>query len=196
LLLGDPGIGHIEVVTRRALSPDVRSPKLATHIVDFDHLNEYDDLFAVDAIICAIGTTIRQAGSRTHFRAVDLEYPLDFARLGRRRGCSHFLVVSALGANPRSRIFYNRVKGELEESLRTLDYPCLTIVRPSLLLGPRSEHRLGEEVAKRVSKWLGPLVPRPYKPVEARAVAVALARAAKEPCSGVRLIESSEIAQA
>jgi uncharacterized protein YbjT (DUF2867 family) len=196
LLLGDPGIGRIEVLTRRALSPDVRSPKLATHVVDFDHLNEYDELFAVDAIICAIGTTIRQAGSRTRFRTIDLEYPLDFARLGRRRGCSHFLVVSALGANPRSRIFYNRVKGELEESLRALDYPCLTIVRPSLLLGPRAEHRLGEEVAKRVSKWLGPLVPRPYKPVEARAVAVTLVRAAKEPCSGVRLIESSEIAPA
>lgn len=195
LLLGDPAITHIQVVTRRALSPDVRSPKLATHVIDFDHLNEYDELFGVDAIVCALGTTIRQAGSRTRFRTIDLEYPLDFARLGRRRGCAHFIVVSALGANPRSRIFYNRVKGELEAELRALDYPCLTIVRPSLLLGPRAEHRFGEEVAKRVSKWLGPLVPRPFKPVEARAVALTLVRAAKEPCSGVHIIESGEIAQ-
>lgn len=195
LLLADSAVTHIEVVARRALSPDVRSPKLSTHVIDFDHLHEYDELFTVDAIICTLGTTIRQAGSRTRFRTIDLEYPLDFARLGRRRGCSHFLVVSSLGANPRSRIFYNRVKGELEEGLRGLDYRCLTIVRPSLLLGPRAEHRLGEEVAKRVSKWLGPLVPRPFKPVEAHAVAIALVRAAKEPCSGVSVIESSDLAQ-
>ena len=195
LLLSDQAIARIEVVARRALSPDVRSPKLSTHIIDFDHLNEYDELFTVDAIICALGTTIRQAGSRTRFRTIDLEYPLAFARLGRRRGCRHFLVVSSLGANPRSRIFYNRVKGELERGLRELDYPCLTIVRPSLLLGPRAEQRLGEEVAKRVSKWLGPLVPRPFKPVEAHAVAIALVRAARNPCSGVRIIESSELAQ-
>lgn len=194
LLLGDPAIARIEVLARRPLSPDVRSPKLSTHIIDFDHLNEYDELFDVDAIICALGTTIRRAGSRVRFRTVDLEYPLDFARLGRRRGCSHFLVVTALGANPRSRIFYNRIKGELEDELRALSYPCLTIVRPSLLLGPRAELRLGEEVAKRVSRWLGPVVPRPFKPVDAHAVAQALVRAAREPCSGVRIMESSELA--
>jgi uncharacterized protein YbjT (DUF2867 family) len=195
LLLGESSVVRIEVVTRRPLSPDVRSPKLSTHVIDFDHINEYEELFGVDAIICALGTTIRQAGSRTRFRTVDLEYPLAFARIGRRRGCSHFLVVSALGANPRSRIFYNRVKGELEAALRALDFSCLTIVRPSLLLGPRAEQRLGEEVAKRVSRWLGPLVPRPFKPVEARAVAVTLVRAAKGACVGVRIIESHEIAQ-
>ncbi len=194
LLLADSGFGRIVVVTRRPLSPDVRSPKLATHVVDFDHLNEYDELFNVDAIICALGTTIRQAGSRTRFRTVDFDYPLAFARLGRRHGCKHFLVVTALGANTRSRYFYNRVKGELEDSLRGLDYPRLTIVRPSLLLGPRAELRLGEEVAKRVTRWLGPLVPRAFKPVEARAVAQTLIRAAREDRSGERVIESGEIA--
>ena len=196
LLLADHGFNRIVVVTRRPLSPEVRSPKLETHVVDFEHLNEYDELFRVDAILCAIGTTIRQAGSRTRFRTVDYEYPLAFAKLGRRAGCAHFLVVSALGANPRSRVFYNRVKGELEDTLRALGYPRLTIVRPSLLLGPRAELRLGEEVAKRVTRWLGPLVPRAFKPVEARAVATALVRAAREPGNGVRIIESGEIALA
>jgi uncharacterized protein YbjT (DUF2867 family) len=193
VLLADPDFNRINVVARRSLSPDVRSPKLETHVVDFDHLNEYDALFSVDAIVCALGTTIRQAGSRTRFRTVDYEYPLAFARLGRRHGCNHFLVVSALGANPRSRVFYNRVKGELEDALRGLSYPRLTIVRPSLLLGPRAELRLGEEVAKRVTRWLGPLVPRAFKPVEARIVATALVRAAKDPGSGVRIIESGEL---
>ncbi len=196
LLLADNGFSRIVVLTRRPLSPVVRSPKLETHVIDFEHLNEYDELFRVDAILCALGTTIRQAGSRTRFRTVDHEYPLAFAKIGRRAGCGHFLVVSALGANPRSRVFYNRVKGELEEALRGLGYPRLTIVRPSLLLGPRAELRLGEEVAKRVTRWLGPLVPRAFKPVEARAVATALVRAAREPGSGVRVIESGEIALA
>jgi uncharacterized protein YbjT (DUF2867 family) len=194
LLLADNAFGRIIVVTRRPLSPDVRSPKLETHVVDFGHLNEYDAFFQVDAIICALGTTIRQAGSRTRFRTVDYEYPLLFAKLGRRQKCRHFLVVSALGANPRSRVFYNRVKGELEDALRGLDYPRLTIVRPSLLLGPRAELRLGEEVAKRVTRWLGPLVPRAFKPVEARAVATALIRTTREEGSGVRILESWELA--
>lgn len=194
LLLADNAFGRIIVVTRRPLSPDVRSPKLETHVLDFEHLNEYDALFQVDAIICALGTTIRQAGSRTRFRTVDYEYPLLFAKLGRRQGCKHFLVVSALGANQRSRVFYNRVKGELEEALRALEYPRLTIVRPSLLLGPRAELRLGEEVAKRVTRWLGPLVPRAFKPVEARNVATALIKTAREEGSGVRIVESWELA--
>ena len=193
LLLADPDYDRVVVVTRRPLSPAVQSPKLEGHVVDFDHLNEYDELFTVDAIICALGTTIRQAGSRTRFRTVDYEYPLAFARLGRRHGCNQFLVVSALGANPRSRVFYNRVKGELENALRALGYPRLTIVRPSLLLGPRAELRLGEEVAKRITRWLGPLVPRAFKPVEARVGATALVRAAKDPGSGVRVIESEEL---
>ena len=162
-LLADSAFDRIVVLTRRPLSPDVRSPKLETHVVDFDHLNEYDELFAVDAIICALGTTIRQAGSRTRLRTVDYEFPLAFARLGRRQGCKHYLVVSALGANPRSRMFYNRVKGNLEDALRALGFPRLTIVRPSLLLGPRTELRLGEEVAKRVTRWLGPFVTRRYR---------------------------------
>lgn len=193
LLLPDADFRRIVVVARRPLSPDVRSPKLETHVIDFDHLNEYDELFAVDALICALGTTIRQAGSRTRFHTVDFEYPLAFARLGLERGCKHFLVVSSLGANARARVFYNRVKGELEDALRGLGYQRLTIVRPSLLLGPRAQLRVGEEVAKRVTRWLGPMVPRAYRPVEARNVAATLVREAKEDAPGLRIVESSEI---
>ena len=193
LLLPDGDFGRIVVVARRPLSPDVRSPKLETHVLDFDQLNEHDQLFRVDALICALGTTIRQAGSRTRFRTVDYEYPLALAKLGRANGCQHFLLVSSLGANPKSRVFYNRVKGEVEEAVRALGYPRVTIVRPSLLLGPRAQLRLGEEVAKRVTRWLGPMVPRPYRPVEARTVAATLVREAKERGPGVRVIESAEV---
>jgi uncharacterized protein YbjT (DUF2867 family) len=193
LLLPDAGFARIVAVVRRPLSPDIRSPKLDTHVIDFDQLTEYDELFRVDAVICALGTTIRQAGSRTRFRKVDLEYPLTFAKLGLEGGCRHFLLVSALGANPRSRVFYNRVKGETEEAILALGYHRVTIVRPSLLLGPRAQLRLGEEVAKRVSRWLGPMVPRAYRPVEARAVAAALVREARETAAGTRIIESADL---
>ena len=195
LLLPDPAFERIVVISRRPLSPDVRSPKLETRVIDFDHLNEYDELFEVDAILCTLGTTIRQAGSRTRFRTVDFEYPLAFAKLGLTHGCQHFLIISSLGASARSRIFYNRVKGELEDALRGLGYARLTIVRPSLLLGPRAELRLGEEVAKRVTRWLGPMIPRSFRPVEARAVAAVLVREAKGSGSGVRVIESGEMAE-
>lgn len=195
LLLPDADFGRILVATRRPLSPDVRSPKLDTHVVDFDHLNEHDELFGVDAIICALGTTIRQAGSRTRFRTVDYEYPLAFARLGLSHGARHFLVVSSLGANSHARVFYNRVKGEMEDAVRALGYHRVTIVRPSLLLGPRAQLRLGEEVAKRVARWLGPMVPRSYKPVEARVVATTLVREAKKDAPGVRVVESGELAK-
>jgi uncharacterized protein YbjT (DUF2867 family) len=143
----------------------------------------------VNAIICALGTTIRQAGSRERFRRVDLEYPLAVARLGLQRGARHFLLVSSLGASARSRVFYTRVKGELEDALLAMPYPAITIARPSLLLGQRAEFRLGEEVARR----LAPLVPGPYKPVPAAAVAAALVRAAREDRPGHRIIESAEI---
>lgn len=193
LLLPDTAFDRVVAVVRRPLSPDVRSPKLETHVIDFDQLNEHDDLFAVDAIICALGTTIRQAGSRTRFRKVDYEYPLAFAKMGLAKGCEHFLLVSSLGANAASRIFYNRVKGELEDALRGLGYARVTIVRPSLLLGPRAPMRLGEEVAKRVTRWLGPMVPRAYRPVEARAVAATLVREARQTSPGMQIIESSQI---
>jgi uncharacterized protein YbjT (DUF2867 family) len=97
--------------------------------------------------------------------------------------------VSAVGADAHSRIFYNRVKGELEDALRSLGFRSLTILRPSLLLGPRREFRLGEQVAKRFA-WL---VPGRYRPVDARDVAAALVRAAKEDVPGMRIIESDEI---
>lgn len=195
LLLPDPAFSRVVAIARRPLSPDIRSPKLSTHVIDFDHLNEVDELFAVDAIICALGTTIKTAGSRTRFRTVDYEYPLAFARLGLAHGCKHFLLVSSLGANATSRVFYNRVKGELEDAVRALRYQRVTIVRPSLLLGARTELRLGEEIAKRVSRWVKPLLPRAYRPVEARAVAATLVREAKDDAPGVRIVESDEVTE-
>jgi uncharacterized protein YbjT (DUF2867 family) len=189
LLLDDLTVRSLTAVVRRPLETGVKSERLSVEQIDFDHLDQRPTLFAVDQIFCALGTTMRQAGSQSAFRRVDYEYPLRIAELGIKQGARHFLLVSALGADPKSRVFYNRVKGELEEAVAVLGYPALTIVRPSLLLGERTERRFGEEVAKRFAH----LFPARLKPIHARRVAGALVQAAREDVPGCRRIESREL---
>lgn len=140
-------------------------------------------------MLCALGTTLRRAGSRERFREVDLGYPLRIAELALRRGAGHFLLVSSVGADPGSRFFYSRVKGELEQAILELGYPAVTVVRPSLLLGERREFRPGEQIAKR----FGFLAPPRYRPVHAADVAAILVDAARRREPGKRVIESREI---
>jgi uncharacterized protein YbjT (DUF2867 family) len=189
LLLADPAFERVTVLARRPLEGIAASPKLAAHVVELEHPEPYADLLAADALICALGTTIRQAGSRERFREVDHGIPFALGRLGAARGLKHFLLVSALGADPRSRVFYNRVKGDLEKALSDLPLPALTIVRPSLLLGRRREFRLGERVAQAFAF----LVPGRYAAIRARDVAAALVRFAKEDAAGRRIVESREM---
>ncbi|MDB4877597.1 MAG: NAD-dependent epimerase [Gemmatimonadetes bacterium] len=188
-LIGDPNVWRIVVLLRRPLDDAPRSDKMQVEVVNFDALAARRDLFRVDQIFCALGSTIKQAGSQDAFRRVDFEYPLAAAKLGVEEGARHFLVVTALGASAKSRIFYNRVKGELEDALRTLSYRSVTIVRPSLLLGVRKKFRLSEQIAKR----FGWLLPGKYKPIAATAVAAALASAARLDEPGMHIIESDEI---
>jgi uncharacterized protein YbjT (DUF2867 family) len=175
------------VLARRPI-PEVPA-KVEVHVVEFDRLDQHASLFAVDQIVCALGTTIRQAGSQAAFRKVDFEYPLAAARLGLRQGARHYLLVSSLGANSESGIFYNRVKGELEDQLRSLGYRAVTIARPSLLLGKRNQFRLME----RVGMVIGELVVGRYRPVQAEAVAKSLVTAARIDAPGLHIIESEEI---
>lgn len=178
---------RVVALARRPLAGAIG--RLETHVIDFERLDDAAGHFRVSHIVCALGTTIKQAGSQEQFRRVDHDYTLAAARLGVRHAVRHFLLVSALGANARSRVFYSRVKGEVEDAIRALPYRSVTIVRPSLLLGERSEVRLGEAIGK----FFAGIVPRRYKPVHARAVAATLLRAAVEDRPGVRIIESREI---
>jgi uncharacterized protein YbjT (DUF2867 family) len=189
-LEADPTIARIVAIGRRP-APSA-PPRITTRVVDYDHLDADAGLFAVDQIFCALGTTMKQAGSKEAFRRVDFEYPLKLARLGLSKGARHFLLVSALGANVESRIFYNRVKGELEDSLRTMGYRSVTIVRPSLLVGKRPELRLVE----RVGMVIGEIIPGRYRPVKARDVARALVVASRADVPGLQIIESEDIKQA
>jgi len=189
LLLADPAFASVTAIVRRFLRPRNGQERLTIKKIDFDYLEDHPSLFASDQILCALGTTMHQAGTKTAFRRVDYEYPLRIAQLGLAHGARHFLLVSALGANPHSRIFYNRVKGEIEEAIFGLGYRSLTIVRPSLLLGKRAENRFGEEIAKRFSF----LFPKKLRPVHARQVALALVRAAVVDAPGFRVFDNLEI---
>jgi uncharacterized protein YbjT (DUF2867 family) len=183
-----PRFARVLALARRPLA-GTKSARVESHVIDFERLDDAAEHFRVSHIVCALGTTIKQAGSQERFRRVDHDYPLAAARLGLREGARHFLLVSALGASARSRVFYSRVKGELEDGIRALPYRCVTIVRPSLLLGDRAELRLGEQIGR----LFAGIVPRRYKPVQASAVAATLVRAAVEEQAGVRIIESREI---
>ncbi len=186
-LLADHTVGRIVLIGRRP-TPST-AERVQSRIVDFDNLGADPGIFAVDQIICTLGTTLKSAGSREAFRRVDFEYPLALAKLGLKQGARHFLVVTALGSDPTSRIFYNRVKGDLEDALRSLGYRSVTIVRPSLLTGKRKDFRVFEGIGK----LIGPVIPGRYRPVRASAVAHALVRAAREDLPGLNIIESEEI---
>jgi uncharacterized protein YbjT (DUF2867 family) len=188
LLLREPTILSVIALVRRAA--DLPSdPKLSIHLTDFEHLDERADVFRVDQVFCALGTTMRLAGTQDRFKRVDHDYPLQAAQLSRAGGATHYLLVSALGANPASRIFYNRVKGETEADITRVGFPNFTIARPSLLVGPRSEWRLGE----RLGYVLGLLAPPSYRPIAAMDVAAALTLAARESRLGVRILTSKEM---
>lgn len=189
LLAGDRHFERIVVVARRKPG-EAMAPRIEGHVIDFDRLDDHREAFGVDQVICALGTTIKAVGgSQERFRAVDYGIPLKAAELAHRQGARHFLLVSSIGASAESRMFYTRVKGELEDALRSVGFRSLTILRPSFLLGDRREFRLGEQVVKRFT-WA---LPGRYRPVHARDVAKTLVAEAKEDMPGMRIMESDDI---
>ncbi len=189
VLSNDVTVALVRALVRHPLPPENVGARVRECRTDFDQLHNHQDWFQVDWVFCALGTTMRAAGSPEAFRRVDYEYPLAIAKLALSRGASHFLLVSAIGANPRSTFFYNRVKGELEDAVRALGYRSLTIARPSLLLGKRQEWRFGEELAKH----LGWILPSRWRPVHASQVAAALVRAAHASVPGVQILENAAL---
>ncbi|AXF06352.1 epimerase (plasmid) [Paraburkholderia hospita] len=172
-LLEDPSVTEVHALCRREL--EVRSPKLMVHLVDF---RSVPPLPPVDEAYLALGTTISHSGSRSAFRAVDFEANLAVAKASLAAGARRFGVVSAISANARSIVFYNRVKGELEDALAALGPETLVVVRPSFLLGDRKAlkqpARYGEKIGIWLSQLLRPLLPADFRPVEAHRVARAL----------------------
>ncbi len=162
-------------------------------IVDFKRLAS---LPACDDAYCCLGTTIKKAGSQDAFRKVDFDYVVNFARAAKASGAKQFLVVSALGASANSGIFYNRVKGEMEEAVAALGFDAVHIFQPSFLLGERAETRVGERIGIRAFNILSPLLiggARKYRPIAAADVAKVMLRAALDGKRGVMRLESDAI---
>lgn len=197
LLLNDPAYREVRVLSRRSL--DVRHGKLREFVVDFDKLAEMEQaLFAVEDVFCCLGTTIKKAGNKTLFRKIDKDYPLTIARIAKMAGAKQFLLVSALGADTNSPFFYNQVKGELEAELVQVGFAGLHIFRPSLLLGKRTEFRLGEAMAGVVSSVFRPLFigwVRRLQPVKAWKVAAAMQLIANYNHNGIHIYQSQQIAE-
>ncbi|MHA7962579.1 oxidoreductase [Paenibacillus sp. CAU 1782] len=197
LLLNHHAYSRVIVLVRRGLG--IAHPKLEERHISFDRLAEELDgdlLYGAD-VFCALGTTIKQAGSKEAFRRVDYTYPLELGRAAQRFGASRFIIVTAMGASAASKIFYNRVKGEAERDLTALGLPRLVILRPSLLLGNRTESRPGERAAILLSRPLGALMIGPlarYKAIESSDVALAMVKAARMAGPSLQILESNAIA--
>jgi uncharacterized protein YbjT (DUF2867 family) len=194
-LLATPEYDRVVAVGRRPLG--LSHPKLVQVTAEFAGLDKVTADLRCDDAFCCLGTTIKQAGSPDAFRAVDHGAVLAFAWAARRNGAQRFFAVSSLGANAQSRVFYNRVKGETEEALEVLEFQTLGIFRPSLLLGPRPESRLGERFGA-ILMWLAePLLQgslRKYRAIEAEVVARAMLRCSYgRPGQGVLIFPSDEI---
>lgn len=171
-------------------------PLLVQRTVDFDQLEEHRLSLIADDVFCCLGTTMRQAGSKEAFYKVDYLYVVKLAALTAANFAVQLLVVSAMGADAGSRFYYNRVKGEMEEAVRQAPFRAIHLFRPSLLLGPRPEKRLGEQVGAVVLRLARPLLFGPlrrYRAIEAQTVAQAMLNAAYQEASGVAVHLSDEI---
>ncbi len=192
LLGGDANYRRVTSLVRREVPAP---PGVAVQQVDFERLDELV-LPEVDDAFCCLGTTRRAAGSAAAFRRVDLDYVVAFARLAKRAGALRFLLVSSLGASPRSRFLYTRTKGESEAAIEAIGFTTVVILRPSFLIGDRAEGRLTETVALGAAHVLRPLLVGPlrrYAPADATAVARTLVRAAASAPAGVMVVESDGI---
>ena len=203
LLLGATGLvgGHVlrqlasdgrwgRVVTLGRRPMPSAGPDHEHHVVDFGRLADRADLFACDDVFCCLGTTIKKAGSEAAFRRVDLEIPAEAARLAADAGARQFLIVTAWGADPGSRLLYTRTKGEVERAVADVGVGAVQVLRPSLLAGDRDEVRLGERVGLAVGKVVGPLLRGPLsalRPIEAETVARAMVEIAAARPAGVRV---------
>ncbi len=193
-LLMDAQYEKVIAVLRKELP--LKDPKLEQVVVDFDRLDHYKERLTADDIFCCLGTTIKAAGSKENFRKVDQYYPIELAKITSQNKAKQFLIISALGADKNSSIFYNRVKGEMQEALKKIPFQSTHVFQPSLLTGLRKEFRAGERIAQVLMHIFSPLMigpARKYKPVDAMVVAHAMHIQAKENKSGIFIYPSDEI---
>ncbi|MEO8472865.1 MAG: NAD-dependent epimerase/dehydratase family protein [Chryseolinea sp.] len=187
LLLENEKYDKVIAVVRRGIATH---PKLEQFTIDLGNEKDYEGIKA-DDVFCCLGTTIAKAGSKDNFRKVDFQYPLVLAESMKRNGAKQYLIVTALGASKKSSIFYNQVKGEVEEAVSKIDFESIHIFRPSLLIGERKEKRPGEDAAKWVYTVFGFLFPSKYKGISVTKIARAMLTFASEHEHGIFIHESN-----
>lgn len=190
LALADARVASVTAPTRRPLAP---LPRLVNPVVDFGKLPVDAPWYKADAVICALGTTMRAAGSQAAFAAVDRDLPITLASRARAAGARAFALNSSLGASLKGN-YYLRTKAEAEEGIRSLGFERYCIVRPALIAAERAELRLGEALGIAAGRVLGRLLPANWRPVSAEAVARCLLEEVLASAPGVVIVESGAIA--
>ena len=173
-LLDDNRYSSVKVFVRRTIN--ISNSNLVEHIVDFDKIADWKNKITGDELYSAMGTTIKKAGRKEAQYKIDVTYQLEFAKAAAENGVKSYFLVSSVGANAKSKLFYTKIKGELEEKVKLLPFNKIRIFRPSLLLGERDEKRFGEKAAEKLLKIVVPLFPflKNQRPIEGEKVAKAM----------------------
>lgn len=184
----------VVALVRRPL--EIKHPNLVEVLCDFERLEEVEEYFQVDDVFCTLGTTIKKAKTKEAMYRVDVEYPISIAELAREKGAKQFLIVSSMNANKDSRLWYPKMKGELEEFLRKIPYEAMLIFQPSLLLGNRSEFRLLEKMGVKIVRGLSRIMGNKIGSrlgIEAKTVAAAMFLVAQKEQKGIQVYSSKQM---
>lgn len=193
-LLNDNRYRSVKVFSRR--STGINHPKLEEHLVDFDEMDQWKNQISGDELFSAMGTTIRKAKSTSIQYKVDVTYQYEFAKAASENGVKNYFLVSSSGANAKSKLFYLKIKGELDEKVKSLPFEKIRIFRPSLLLGDRPQKRFGEKAAEIILKIIVPVLPflKNQRPIEGEKVANAMIGSANlDDKERIRIFELDEI---
>lgn len=183
ILLDNPAYSSVKVFVRRSIN--ISNPKLEEHIVDFDKITNWKNKITGDELYSAMGTTIRKAGSKEAQYKIDVTYQYEFAKAAAGNRVQNYFLVSSAGANQNSKVFYLRIKGELEEMVRNLLFTNIRVFQPSLLVGEREEKRFGEKFGESLMKFFLPIFPplKKYRPIKGEVVARAMINSMKRDVS-------------
>ena len=202
ILLKDATYTQVTALLRKKLTENqenkqlINNPKFVQIEINFDEIEKYRDIIRATDVFCCLGTTIAVAGSKENFRKVDFDYPLEIAKIAKFNGTDTFSIVTAMNADANSSVFYNQVKGEIEDSIAKLSFKSYNVFRPSLLLGERKDFRFGERIGKFFAKGLSFLMIgglKKFRAIQASAVAFAVFNLTKLAHEGINVYESNRL---
>ena len=190
LLLKESEYDRIKVFTRHKLK--FSYPKIEEHVIDLLKLSDHATEFTANVVFCCIGTTKAKTPDKELYRAIDYGIPVEAAKLCKQNSIKQFIVISALGANPKSKVLYSQLKGEMERDVLAQQIEHTHFLQPSLIVGNRKEKRMGEDISKRIMRLFDFLIPARYKMIEAKTIAQAMVQLARKP-SKEHVIPSEKI---